>query len=513
MAPSTPDPFLGCDPYTQAYNDAYVQGMSEQDRLAYVAPFLKTCVDDLKATGIDISAYNTEESAADVLDIVTALGYDHFAYAGQSYGTLLGQFVVEQAGDRLDAIVLDGVVPKSKVSQVQDGGDKTQRVFQAIFAACKQDPACAAAYPEFPEQQLVALYDQLQATPIDLVVQSGDTSIPLKVDGTLFINGLYSAISGAPNLANLPRALALAAAGHPSAIADYVGANISSGHSARVEHYSVVCWDDPVTSVDQAVTADDVLDPYVRLAESNALEYIDSCPVVTAPGTAAGLDDPVVSDVPALFLSGGLDPTTPASQAAEVAAGFSHSTQLTNPAGTHVQMIYDPCFQGIVAAFLKDPSATPDSACVAQEPALPAFVVDQTVSVPNADSTHTLTFTVPSDYVTTNGISVDHLNKRYLLPVFGAAGQSAADAAAAAAAQLSISGLTDAGTTKAGTHDATLYQGAGEVQGVPVTVDIVMVDTPDGVFGVMGAGLAELQSAMRTVDLPVAAASLTIDGK
>ena len=47
------------------------------------------CRDRLVASGIDLAAYNTAASAADVNDIRIALGYGQFDVWGLSYGTRL----------------------------------------------------------------------------------------------------------------------------------------------------------------------------------------------------------------------------------------------------------------------------------------------------------------------------------------------------------------------------------------------------------------------------------------
>src|SRR5690606_20838751 len=52
------------------------------------------CRDRLVAQGIDLTAFNTQENAADVRDLRLALGYEEWNLLGISYGTRLGLTVL-----------------------------------------------------------------------------------------------------------------------------------------------------------------------------------------------------------------------------------------------------------------------------------------------------------------------------------------------------------------------------------------------------------------------------------
>ena len=64
-----------------------------------------------EAQGIDLSAYNSVQNAADVDLIRQALGYDEYNYYGVSYGTFLGFHLLRDQPEHLRSAILDGVVP------------------------------------------------------------------------------------------------------------------------------------------------------------------------------------------------------------------------------------------------------------------------------------------------------------------------------------------------------------------------------------------------------------------
>jgi hypothetical protein len=79
------------------------------------------------------------------------------------------------------------------------------------------------------------------------------------------------------------------------------------------------------------------------------------------------VDDPVVSDIPTLLLSGRFDPVTPPAFAEAAAAGLSTAYRLVDPLASHGVAFFSNCVNGIVDDFLNDPTRPPDSSCLAAQ--------------------------------------------------------------------------------------------------------------------------------------------------
>jgi pimeloyl-ACP methyl ester carboxylesterase len=95
-----------------------------------------------------------------------------------------------------------------------------------------------------------------------------------------------------------------------------------------------------------------------------ARKLIAVCDVWPRGVAPADASTPVASDVPALLLSGALDPVTPPAYAAEVAKTFSHSKQVVARGYGHV-VTPRACGPRLVAAFIDDPGfATLPTSCV-----------------------------------------------------------------------------------------------------------------------------------------------------
>jgi pimeloyl-ACP methyl ester carboxylesterase len=83
---------------------------SEATMRAHLAA-TEACHRDLAATGADLSAYNSTESAADFADLRKVLGFDVWNVYGTSYGSYLAQTLMRDHPEGIRSVVLDSVLP------------------------------------------------------------------------------------------------------------------------------------------------------------------------------------------------------------------------------------------------------------------------------------------------------------------------------------------------------------------------------------------------------------------
>ncbi|MFN8475136.1 MAG: alpha/beta fold hydrolase [Anaerolineae bacterium] len=355
-------PELTCPEYDLIELQTAVEGWNEQQVAAQITKTLQACRDKYAAQGVDFSGYNSNENAADVNDIRQALGYDKIIYYGQSYGTQLGQFLMRNHPDSLQAVILDGVEPVKFTAYSQ--AVNLQDSFLRVFAACKADADCNANYPDL-DKVLTAVYDQLEANPQPVEVTLGNQKVPLKLTGTMILNellgGIYGGGADVPHMIyalkdNDPVTLKALAPKPPKTV----------GTVQYLMQYAFNCADDPITSVDEADTKS-WQKMYAAMAREDNLKTALACKLLQVPHLPASSDVPVVSKVPVLILNGGLDPVTPVSNGDTVAATLANSQSVVFPAGGHVQE-HNPCALGIMKAFMNNPSAKVDTTCVAPKP-------------------------------------------------------------------------------------------------------------------------------------------------
>jgi pimeloyl-ACP methyl ester carboxylesterase len=143
------------------------------DRVALTRQMTRDCLDEIAASGADITTINTWQNAQDVRAVMHTLGYPVYNIYGISYGTKLGQEVMRSAPEGLRSVVLDSVAPVQ--APIYDTlALPHAEAIQGIFDACSADALCDAAYPDL-RNRFWALFIQLEAQPIttpDLVIDS-----------------------------------------------------------------------------------------------------------------------------------------------------------------------------------------------------------------------------------------------------------------------------------------------------------------------------------------------------
>jgi pimeloyl-ACP methyl ester carboxylesterase len=129
-------------------------------------------------------------------------------------------------------------------------------------------------------------------------------------------------------------------------------------------HYSVWCREEQSFETQEeafALAAD--LPPVFGEFFAGALDW-DVCAVWQAGAADPIENQPVVSDIPTLVLSGRYDPVTPPSSGRQAAETLSNSFFYEFPNLAHGAMRSNKCARRIGLAFLDDPWTEPDTSCL-----------------------------------------------------------------------------------------------------------------------------------------------------
>ena len=372
------EPELTCPETDAALADILAADSEEGERLYNEA--MAACYDRLLAEGIDLSAFNSLENAADVPLIARALGYDEYNFYGVSYGTLLGLHLMRNHPEGLRSVILDSVVPPD-VNFLSEIAASEDRVFGEVFAACAADPACAAAYPNLEARfyALVAQYDQL---PVDMTLTDPETgqSYDTYLDGRGLRSVLYQLLYVPRMAAVLPSVIADIEAGDLRYLEAMWPLLVFDQLVAEGMYNSVICAED--ADIDVAAVPLDGVRPEIAATAVDSLQSIlDGCARWQVEPLPPSVDDPVVSAIPTLLLSGRFDPVPPPAFAAVAALGLTNPTNLGDPTAAHGVAFQNDCINGIILDFLADPSPPPDSSCLAAAEPLD-FVPPDAVTLP-----------------------------------------------------------------------------------------------------------------------------------
>jgi len=333
------------------------------------------CRDRLLAQGIDLGAYNSRQSAADVEALRRALGLGPVVLFGLSYGTRLALTTMRHYPDSVAAAVLDSVLPPQAISPNFDS-EAYAAALDRLFAACADYPDCAAAYPNLAGD-LAVLLDRLSETPVVLEVDNLKSFAPLyaRVDQHLFLAILRREMQRTASLSRLPSLIAGMAQGDDWRLRPHAE-NIFYGRYPRDYDmgmsFSVACHD--LRASRSSAEPGPSAGRYPYLKDHVAwIRGLDVCPHWPAGEAHPSEAEPVVSAVPSLLLAGALDASTTLEQAEAAAETLERSHLFVFSATAHNQLASAPCAREVLQEFLADPEARPNPPCLATQ-RRPAFL-------------------------------------------------------------------------------------------------------------------------------------------
>jgi pimeloyl-ACP methyl ester carboxylesterase len=287
--------------------------------------------------------------------------------------------------ETIRAAVLDAVYPLQANFHVDVFGTYNQ-AFGRLSAACAADTTCNAAYPDLPES-FARVVERLNAEAAVLPILNLETGEPvdyLPFTGIDVAVIVFQLMYITPVLPVLPAVIGEADQGNYLPLASLASALFSDQVPRDVPIVSqgmqvaVQCNEDVTfASAREFVSARDRNRPQAGLAFSPLFNeaILEVCAAWGLRPLSAAENQAVRSDVPALLISGELDPITPPAFAREAARTLSRSTELLIPRGGHTAGVTSPCGRATMVRFFDAPEQRPDAGCLAQEAPAPFVVV------------------------------------------------------------------------------------------------------------------------------------------
>ncbi|MEU1430231.1 alpha/beta hydrolase [Nocardia sp. NPDC005746] len=331
------------------------------------------------AATTDLAAYNTTESARDLVDLRKALRLDRWSVFGHSYGTDLALVYMNLDGPAITAVALDGVTPPSAAG-LGWTWPSARGAFDAVMRACEAQTACAQRYPGLGAT-FVRLVGELERNPVTTTVDlPGHPGTTVVIDGGTLLAWFVGAAGRLT--AGIPAAIDDLDHGNPQSIAtQYASGWMNTGPSnatvATGLTLSIWCseWVPFETFDDQMRQARTAFPDFPEsvLAQAPQLPFLrEECAVWNVPKAPDSVRDVTRGSIPTLVLTGGFDARTGPMWGDYVAEDLSRSTVVVVPGWGH-GVFLNPCGAQVIASFFRDPNR-PDTRCVAATP-LPEFTI------------------------------------------------------------------------------------------------------------------------------------------
>ena len=359
-------PSLNCPELIQLQYNTLNTHLNATDSERTSIQALQTCHDRLLKAGINLSAFNSQENATDVHDLILALGYKQANLYGVSYGTRLALTTMRLYPSVIHSVVLDSVYPPQK--NRTDLPSAAQRVFNVLFQGCAANAHCASLYPHL-DSVFYQLVTTLNATPVHFQTTNAVSgkSYEAVMAGDDFVFVLFSALYATQLIPVLPEMIYQVQNQDYTLLSQVYGEVEFDDSFSYGMFYSDECNEDwSYVSQSDINNAMQGITPQIQPALQSSLQQeYDSCRVWNVQKAPAAQKQAVVSDIPTLVLTDEYDPITPPANGKLAAQTLKHSYYFLFPGLGHGAEYNSPCVNSIISAFDDTPTQQPSGACVA----------------------------------------------------------------------------------------------------------------------------------------------------
>jgi pimeloyl-ACP methyl ester carboxylesterase len=309
----------------------------------------------------DLTRYTTAASVDDLDEVRAAMGYEQINLWGGSWGARAALIYLRRHPQHIRSVILENVAALSMKSPLTHAR-VAQRALDLTFDECDAQPSCKAAFPKLREE-FARLMERLHRAPAEVTLKDPETGVetPVQLTWQRFAEGLRMLSYRLPQQREIPRLIHRAAGGD---LVPFAEAAASSNRRVRSgirfgNLLSITCTEDLARILPGEIERESAS---TYLGDSRVREQMAACDGWPRGPLDPSYADPVRSSVPALIVSGTLDPVTPPSFGAETAKTLSRSVHVVAP-GMHD--LGGPCIESMEKAFLQaaDPKAV-DQRCV-----------------------------------------------------------------------------------------------------------------------------------------------------
>jgi pimeloyl-ACP methyl ester carboxylesterase len=309
---------------------------------------IRSCADEWKTKGLDVSVFNSEQSADDLNALRIALGANKLSLFGFSYGTHLGLATLRRHGAHIERAVLAGVEGPDHNWKLPS---TTEKQLDRISALAAADTSVARVLPNLKSAVRDVLQRVRQEPWVVKVRDRGaqaDVDLPIGEYGMRYL--IFRDLGDTNDIPNYPQWIAEMARGNATYLTRIAERRFNELRSINLMSVATDCASG-VSGARRARIRREVAGTV--LGDIANIFFDQRCAAVGVPDLGDEFRGPLRTNVPTLFISGSLDSQTPPEQVEEVRRGLAHSVHLIVDNAGHESTLPDERVQEIMLRFYR----------------------------------------------------------------------------------------------------------------------------------------------------------------
>lgn len=176
-------PHLDCPEWSEAVYKSNLPSFDSAGSDKLFENAAKQCKKRLEEKGINLSTYNTNAIAADIVDLKNALNIDTYNLLSLSYSTKIAQVLIRDYPEGIRSVVMDSPLPL-EVNYDEESITNLMNALDTLFSDCQTDIDCRKSYPNLKHRFLSYLKEKTE-NPLIVSVANPNT----KKEETFYLTG------------------------------------------------------------------------------------------------------------------------------------------------------------------------------------------------------------------------------------------------------------------------------------------------------------------------------------
>jgi pimeloyl-ACP methyl ester carboxylesterase len=357
-------PHLDCPEWSKAIYESKIPYFDTNKSDTLFAEAAKSCRDRLIKNGIDLNGYNTNEIAADINDLVSALDIKEYNLLTISYSTKIAQVLLRDYPQRIRSVVMDSPLPLEVSYDEESVGNLLQSV-EKLLSDCESDKNCNKAFPIL-KQRFFDFLQEKTNEPLVVTIENPKSgkSETFYLKGEDLITVFTNTSTG--DVVNIPLEINKLLNNDLTAVKEelsnlFKGPTNGAGLGMRL---SVWCAEEQPFNSQERIATETKKYPQVE-GLSPAVFKNEICKIWKVQKVSEIENQPIKSDIPVLLINGEYDNETPVKWAETMMNNLTNSYHLIFRGWKHTPTTNwgNQCAMQAANDFFNNPGSKPNPDC------------------------------------------------------------------------------------------------------------------------------------------------------